>query len=399
MSYTAELKFFENLLQHSRIPYQLWQRGTVPHRRFDLGFRQQFGFSNRYVAFYRDYLQTAESKTVYTLCDEFLCHYAFWVLPNDDRLFLIGPYLTEPFTDQQLLEQAECIDLPPQQLRALETYYHSLPILDETHTVFAAVDVLCDALWAGQFQTVKLRSIPEETPPNSSVTPPEDTLHNMEILEQRYQYENAMMQAVTQGAGHRAEQLLAALTPAAMEKRTVDPVRNIKNYGIIMNTLLRKAAENGGVHPIYLDRQSNEFARRIEQLGTVTAAQLLMRDMFRDYCRLVRTSATAHHSPAVQKAIACIDADLSGDLNLRTLAEQQNLNASYLSSLFHKEVGETVTQHITRKRLQLAQHLLKTTQLQIQTVAQYCGIPDVNYFTKLFKKHLGKTPREYRNNN
>jgi len=34
--------------------------------------------------------------------------------------------------------------------------------------------------------------------------------------------------------------------------------------------------------------------------------------------------------------------------------------------------------------------------MQIQTIAQYCGIPDVNYFTKLFKRNVGKTPKEYR---
>lgn len=396
MSYTAELNFFENILKRCRVPYLLWQRGTIPHRRFDLGFRHQFGFADRYASFYREYIQTARPETVYTLRDEFLCRYSFFVLPNDDRLLLIGPFLSESIVDQQILEQAELIGLPPQQLRALETYYHSLPILQESHTVFAAMDALCECAWQKAFDVISLHSQVEEITPHETNTPPEDTLHNMEILEQRYQYENSMIQAVAQGQVYKAEQLLAALTPAAMEKRTVDPVRNIKNYSIIMNTLLRKAAESGGVHPIYLDRQSNEFARRIEQLNTVAAVQVLMRDMFRDYSRLVRTSATAHHSPAVQKAIACIDADLSGDLNLRILAEKQNLNASYLSSLFHREVGETVTQHITRKRLQLAQQLLNTTQLQIQTVAQYCGIPDVNYFTKLFKKHIGKTPREYR---
>ena len=40
--------------------------------------------------------------------------------------------------------------------------------------------------------------------------------------------------------------------------------------------------------------------------------------------------------------------------------------------------------------------LLNSTNMQIQTIAQYCGIPDVNYFTKTFKKYIGKTPKEYR---
>ena len=41
-------------------------------------------------------------------------------------------------------------------------------------------------------------------------------------------------------------------------------------------------------------------------------------------------------------------------------------------------------------------HLLQTTRLQVQTVAQHCGISDVNYFTKLFKKAYGVTPRQFR---
>lgn len=35
--------------------------------------------------------------------------------------------------------------------------------------------------------------------------------------------------------------------------------------------------------------------------------------------------------------------------------------------------------------------------MQIQTIAQHCGISDINYFTRIFKKQIGKTPKEYRN--
>lgn len=88
--------------------------------------------------------------------------------------------------------------------------------------------------------------------------------------------------------------------------------------------------------------------------------------------------------------------DPAGDLSLRALAKTQGLNASYLSSLFRRETGETITQHINRKRMQLAVRLLSNTRLQIHTVAQHCGIPDVNYFSKLFKKHTSHSPKEYR---
>ena len=44
----------------------------------------------------------------------------------------------------------------------------------------------------------------------------------------------------------------------------------------------------------------------------------------------------------------------------------------------------------------LAAKLLATTRLQVQTVALHCGISDVNYFSKIFKRYVKKTPKEYR---
>ena len=121
-----------------------------------------------------------------------------------------------------------------------------------------------------------------------------------------------------------------------------------------------------------------------------------MNEMVQSYCRLVKRHSMNHYSSVIQRTITYIDADLSGDLSLRNLAQAQNVNASYLSSLFKKETGETVTEHVNRKRMEHAIHLLQSTRLQVQTVAQHCGISDLNYFSKLFKKHVGMTPREYR---
>ena len=91
-----------------------------------------------------------------------------------------------------------------------------------------------------------------------------------------------------------------------------------------------------------------------------------------------------------------IDADLSADLSLSKLAQAQNISAGYLSATFKKETGQTVTDYINSERMQLAAHLLKTTTLQVQTVAAHCGILDVQYFSKVFKKYMKKTPKAYR---
>ena len=163
-----------------------------------------------------------------------------------------------------------------------------------------------------------------------------------------------------------------------------------------MNTLLRKAAENGGVHPIYIDSISSKFAMRIELLSDTKACTEMMREMFSSYCRLVYKHSTRRYSPIVQKTILTIDSDISAELSLKNLAMMQGISSGYLATIFKKETKKTVSEYINDKRIEHAMYLLSTTHLQIQTIALHCGVMDVQYFSKIFKKKTGKNPKEYR---
>ena len=91
-----------------------------------------------------------------------------------------------------------------------------------------------------------------------------------------------------------------------------------------------------------------------------------------------------------------IDSQLSGELSLRHIAAALEQNPSYLSNLFKKETGRTITDFISQRRVEQASNLLRTTAMQVQDVAICCGIPDANYFSKVFKKYTGMSPAEYR---
>lgn len=121
-----------------------------------------------------------------------------------------------------------------------------------------------------------------------------------------------------------------------------------------------------------------------------------MANMFRSYCKLVNKNSSKRYSKLVQQAVVVIEADPAAELNLHKIAEKLNVSNVYLSSMFKKETGKTITEYIREKRLSYAVYLLRSTNLQIQTIALRCGIVDVQYFSKLFKKHTGKTPTEFR---
>ena len=158
----------------------------------------------------------------------------------------------------------------------------------------------------------------------------------------------------------------------------------------------RKAAEQGGVHPVYIDQMSSSFALKIEQISSPAAGPALIAQIAQGYCRLVRTHATKKYSAPIQNAIFLIEGNLSNDLSLSRLAKELNVNSSYLSTLFKKETGKTVTDYIAHRRIGQARHLLDTTRLQVQTVGQHCGFEDVHYFSKVFKRLTGMTPKQYR---
>lgn len=121
-----------------------------------------------------------------------------------------------------------------------------------------------------------------------------------------------------------------------------------------------------------------------------------MMEILHTYCRLVKRHSIKNYSPVVQKAIVKIEGDPSGDLGLAAMAKLSNVSTGYFSQLFKKETGRTLTEYVNHRRITLAKQLLKTTNLQIQTVAQHCGILDLHYFCRLFKKSVGKTPTQYR---
>lgn len=348
-----------------------------------------------------DYAFPVRSATIYRLRDPFDCRYTYMLLPEfpKETALIIGPYLSSVPSRERFLEWSEQRQLSPSQLKHVESYYHSIPILPDTSHLFTLLDAFAQRVW--QTASIDVEDVYRElaaVPPSAEKlsADEEELVLDMRNTEQRYSCENELMDAVSKGQLHKADMLLAKLASFSYEQRVEDPVRNAKNYCIIVNTLLRKAAERGGVHPIYIHATSSDYANQIEKVHSLEAMPQLVGDMFREYCRLVRQHSMKNYSPPVQKALLYIDGNLTDNLSLRTLAEALNVSSSYLSGLFRKETGTTLTEHITRRRVRHAMHLLKTTRLQIQTVAQHCGMMDVQYFSKVFKRISGMTPKEYR---
>ncbi len=103
------------------------------------------------------------------------------------------------------------------------------------------------------------------------------------------------------------------------------------------------------------------------------------------------------YSPLVAQARQLALQNLANlDLSVKWLASKIPCSADYLSHLFRVETGQMLTQFINDERLQLAVHLLQGTTMNISEVAAACGYRDPSYFSRVFTKKTGQSPRTYR---
>lgn len=400
MDCAEALAFLRKCFAKSRIQTLLLPQSIPFDPDIDLGLRDRLGLHMEYAVFSAEVANYLRANQLCKLTDQFFCSYLFLQIPGQSQLLTIGPFLSAEVTTEQLLEQAQKSGLGSRWFRMMEDYYRALPVMLPGSPLIGVLEVFMEEQFDREWSVVDINhEISSAASPifkDQEPTPHEHTLWNMQQLERRYFFENELMSAISQGKIHQAQQLIRHFTDHTLARRLADPVRNQKNYCIILNTLSRKAAEQGGVHPLYLDRISSEFAQEIESLPSTEAAAELGSRMVTSYCSLVSRHALKGYSPQIKKAIVYIDSNLTGDLLLRNVAQALNISATYLSSLFRKETGMTLTEFVNQKRIKRAVRLLGTTNLQIQVIAQHCGIPDVNYFSKLFKKYTGTNPNSYR---
>ena len=99
----------------------------------------------------------------------------------------------------------------------------------------------------------------------------------------------------------------------------------------------------------------------------------------------------------IKQAVIYVQEHFEEDLSLSSLSAQFHVESSYFSKMFRKETGENLMLFICRKRMEKAVEYMKNTERNLTEIAFMVGYDDYTYFNKVFKKMMGISPREYRN--
>lgn len=113
--------------------------------------------------------------------------------------------------------------------------------------------------------------------------------------------------------------------------------------------------------------------------------------------RLSEGSAQAPDHRLVQEIRAYLDKNYAQEMTLQHIAERFFISRENVSRKFKQITGENLSDYLTGLRVDKAKALLQNTNLRLAQIAELVGYEDEKYFSRVFKKTAGVTPREYRN--
>lgn len=116
--------------------------------------------------------------------------------------------------------------------------------------------------------------------------------------------------------------------------------------------------------------------------------------VIQNYCRQFGDRPTLNLY--ILRAKEYIEQNLDKHLRLEEVAAQVYISKAYLSELFTAQTGKSFSSYVTERRMELARQLLASTQMSIHAVGMSCGFLSPAYFSTVFTKQVGLSPRQYR---
>ena len=212
-----------------------------------------------------------------------------------------------------------------------------------------------------------------------------------------YQLEQELLHWITQADEEKAKDVLLKINNLEKAKLSPNPVRSLKNSLICSCTLFTRATIKAGVTPEYAFDLSDIYIREIEKVDLPEELQAIEYEMVITFIKAVRDyRKDPYQNEIVDKAIHYIHDHILQSISLSEVADAANVSANYLSSLFHKVVGIPLKEYINRKKIEESKYFLEHTNSSLLDIALLFGFSDQSYYTVLFRKYNGITPKKYR---
>ena len=147
-----------------------------------------------------------------------------------------------------------------------------------------------------------------------------------------------------------------------------------------------------------LPEECRDINQIVEKAEDAENLRYQIGNLFTETMQLRDSHSKKKYSKLLEDAKAFIDENYKHDeMSLNTVAAQVNISPSYFSTIFSSEMGQTFVEYLTHVRLEKAKELLMCSNMRTAEIGYEVGYKDSHYFSYIFKKVVGCSPKEYRN--
>lgn len=185
--------------------------------------------------------------------------------------------------------------------------------------------------------------------------------------------------------------------PDGMGVLSTNPLTNVKYHFVITVAMITRHCVEAGMELEQAYRLSDFYIKKLDSYSSIDAISKLHDNMALDFTgKMLLLKKNAVISKSIVLCMEYIYNNINHRITVQDLAEHTNLSPSYLSRLFKKELGISVSDYILEKKIEKAQNLLKYSDYSLIEIANYLAFSSQSHFIQAFKKMVGVTPKKYR---
>ncbi len=174
-------------------------------------------------------------------------------------------------------------------------------------------------------------------------------------------------------------------------------LQNLKYHFVITAAMLARYCIEAGMEHETAYNLSDLYIQNCDDCRTSAGISALHREMSLDYThRMAKLRKEKVSSKQIVLCVNYIYNNLHKKIYVEDLAKHTGLSVSYLSRLFRKETGESITEYIIKRKIDAARNMLKYSDYPLSQISETLAFSCQSYFTKIFKTYEGVTPKKYR---
>lgn len=216
-----------------------------------------------------------------------------------------------------------------------------------------------------------------------------------------YKQECREQNAIKEGNIEKLKNAISEPRVGKIGESSKNRIRSIKNTCIAVISISVRSAIEGGIDAEDAFQMCDNYMAQIENLNDVKKLTEITRNAQIELTRLVKVKKELANwdNPYVNKCKKYIYQHLHEKILIADIAKEIGLTESYLSDIFKKKEGVTLSTYITKLKIYYAQNLLIYSDYNYNDIAYYFGFSSRSHFGSAFKKVTGETPKQFRDHN